>query len=283
MPKNRHSPQVDPETLRIQWRGWLERMTKEIRDLLKKKQLFWELQKIAEENKEILSPGLFFDWMCKNYMVAASVTARRFVDHHSDSESLRIMLDQILKNPGIINRDSHNVLYGEDFKFISDRDFDRLVGEGVDVHSNVQIQSDINLIDHADSEAKKIRKFVNKKIAHFTNPEEYKQNPNLNELDKAIDDIFQLVGKYSLLLCGNLVEQPHLGNGWRAVLYKPWIKESEGVAEAQAAVVQAVADGELTPEEGSTITGILEARRKAIETQDHEGRISALEARKDKK
>ncbi len=60
----------------------------------------------------------------------------------------------------------------------------------------------------------------------------------------------------------------------------PEVKTVEGVAEAQAAVVQAVADGDLTPEEGSTITGILEARRKAIETQDHEGRISALEATK---
>ncbi len=60
----------------------------------------------------------------------------------------------------------------------------------------------------------------------------------------------------------------------------PEVKTAESVAEAQAAVVQAVADGELTPEEGSTITGILEARRKAIETQDHENRIAALEARK---
>jgi hypothetical protein len=54
----------------------------------------------------------------------------------------------------------------------------------------------------------------------------------------------------------------------------------EGVAEAQAAVVQAVADGELTPEEGAAITNILEARRKAIETQVHESRISALESKR---
>jgi Family of unknown function (DUF5681) len=57
----------------------------------------------------------------------------------------------------------------------------------------------------------------------------------------------------------------------------PEVKTVDGVAEAQAAVVQAVADGELTPEEGTAITNILEARRKAIETQDHEGRIAKLE------
>jgi len=233
MSKNKHSPQADPETLRLRWRGWLERMSREIRDLLIKKQLFWELQKIAKENEEILSPGLFFDWMCKNYMVAASVTARRFVDHSSDSESLWIMLDQILKNSGIINRDSHNALYGGHNKSISDIDFDRLVGNGVDVLSQEQIQSDMDLIDHADSKAKKIRKFVNKKIAHFTSPKEYKKLPTLNNLDRAIEDIFQLVGKYSLLLCGSLVEQPPLGNDWRAALYKPWIKGMEATLDEE--------------------------------------------------
>lgn len=56
-----------------------------------------------------------------------------------------------------------------------------------------------------------------------------------------------------------------------------------GVAEAQATGVKVVADGELTPEEGTALTNILEARRKAIEIQNHEDRISALEARKNQK
>ena len=60
----------------------------------------------------------------------------------------------------------------------------------------------------------------------------------------------------------------------------PEVETTEGVAKAQNAVVQAVADGELTPEEGNIISGILEARRKSIELEDHERRISTLETRK---
>jgi len=45
-------------------------------------------------------------------------------------------------------------------------------------------------------------------------------------------------------------------------------------------VVQAVAGGELTPDEGAILTSILEARRKSIETQDHESRIAVLEAQR---
>ena len=58
----------------------------------------------------------------------------------------------------------------------------------------------------------------------------------------------------------------------------PEVKTVEGAADAQATVVKAVAEGELTPEEGTAITKILEARMKAIEIQDHESRISVLEA-----
>lgn len=52
-----------------------------------------------------------------------------------------------------------------------------------------------------------------------------------------------------------------------------------GVSEAQQRVLQAVVVGELTPGEASTMSGILEARRKALETQELEARIAALESK----
>lgn len=51
----------------------------------------------------------------------------------------------------------------------------------------------------------------------------------------------------------------------------------EGVALAQAAILAAVASGELLPTEGATLAGIAEARRKALETEVLEARIAALE------
>ncbi len=57
----------------------------------------------------------------------------------------------------------------------------------------------------------------------------------------------------------------------------PDVKTGEGVSQAQSAVVQAVGEGELTPEEGQILSNILEARRKSIETADHERRLGELE------
>jgi hypothetical protein len=57
----------------------------------------------------------------------------------------------------------------------------------------------------------------------------------------------------------------------------PAVDTGEGVSQAQAVVVQAVGEGELTPDEGQVLSSILEARRKSIETADHEGRLNKLE------
>jgi len=55
---------------------------------------------------------------------------------------------------------------------------------------------------------------------------------------------------------------------------------ADGVAQAQAAILQAVAAGDILPGEAATLAGIVEARRKAVETQELEARISALEVAK---
>jgi hypothetical protein len=57
----------------------------------------------------------------------------------------------------------------------------------------------------------------------------------------------------------------------------PSVDTGEGVSQAQAVVVQAVGEGEITPDEGQVLSSILEARRKSIETADHEARLNKLE------
>ena len=57
----------------------------------------------------------------------------------------------------------------------------------------------------------------------------------------------------------------------------PSVDTGEGVSQAQAVVVQAVGEGEITPDEGQVLSTILEARRKSIETADIEARLEKLE------
>lgn len=54
--------------------------------------------------------------------------------------------------------------------------------------------------------------------------------------------------------------------------------EPGNVARAVAAVVEAVAAGSLSPSEGQALAGLLEVHRKALETDDFERRLTALES-----
>jgi len=55
------------------------------------------------------------------------------------------------------------------------------------------------------------------------------------------------------------------------------LKTIGDVAAASEAVVSGVARGQLTPAEGQAFSGMLEDRRRVIETRDQEPRIRALE------
>ena len=60
----------------------------------------------------------------------------------------------------------------------------------------------------------------------------------------------------------------------------PLINDLSGVGDAQVQILQAVANGTITPNEGERIAAIVEARRRSIETIDLEARISRLETHK---
>lgn len=70
---------------------------------------------------------------------------------------------------------------------------------------------------------------------------------------------------------------------WPITIDLPDVNTGKGVSMAQAVVVQAVGEGEITPEEGQVLSSILEARRKSIETADHETRLNKLEEAVDEK
>ena len=57
----------------------------------------------------------------------------------------------------------------------------------------------------------------------------------------------------------------------------PVVESAADVLRALSATVQAMAKGELTPEEAAIVSGVLETARKAIETVEIEQRLAAVE------
>jgi hypothetical protein len=58
----------------------------------------------------------------------------------------------------------------------------------------------------------------------------------------------------------------------------PMVETAADITAAQGAVIAAMANADITPDEANTIAGVLEAKRRSIETCELEGRIADLES-----
>jgi len=56
------------------------------------------------------------------------------------------------------------------------------------------------------------------------------------------------------------------------------IKDAKGALSAMTSVIEGVSRGNLTPDEGKSVSGLIETYRRKMKTVDLESRIQRLEA-----
>ncbi len=226
-PKQYSNSSAPHPKLRKRWRSWLPMMSTDLAHLLGRREIFWELQEIAKENSRILEHGAFFDWMCTNYVVTASIGIRSFTDQSKGVRSLWRMLFEMLEHPGVLSRSAHVALYKKaaisphfDLANIS---FNNIAGKGRTSVSQQAIRTDLRALEDS---SERVRRFVNKRIAHRTPQNELRRLPKFHELDQAMDTIDRIFCKYNLILTAKYMETAHATrqDNWKVVLYEAWIK-----------------------------------------------------------
>ncbi len=213
--------------LRKRWRSWLPMMSTDLAHLLGRREIFWELQEIAKENHRILEHGSLFDWMCTNYVVTATVGIRSFTDQSRDVRSLWRMLYEMLENPGVLSRRAHVALYKgikiSPYFNLANISFDNIAGKGRDAVSQQAIRNDLRALEDS---SERVRRFVNKRVAHRTPQNELRRLPKFHELDQAMNTIDRIFCKYNLILTARSMDTAHATrqDNWMVVLYEAWIK-----------------------------------------------------------
>jgi hypothetical protein len=66
--------------------------------------------------------------------------------------------------------------------------------------------------------------------------------------------------------------------GARIQIELPEMEAPDDISKASAAVLEAVAAGDISPDEGQAVASIVEARRRALETNEIERRLTKIEA-----
>ena len=207
-------------TLRARWRSWMDGIVDDLGNLLVKKQVFEELMTIVSANAATRDPGTFLDWLVDNYVTATAIGIRRVTDAHRHSCSLGRILVEMVEHPHIMSRRAHQSLYRKSVGD-ADRTFDRIAGKNRRFVSQRVLRRDLRALRQAEE---RVRRYVNKRIAHTARPGAIRRLPTFGELHNALSVLDRIARRYNLLLTAYSVgtSRPILFDDWRKVLRTAW-------------------------------------------------------------
>jgi len=201
-------------------RSQIRHVTQDMGELLSKRTIFRDLIEISDSNPNIRNPSTFYDWIISNYVVSSCVLLRRLCDMDNRSISLWRILYLLLEYPGIISRASYRAVSG--YSSQADSEFDKMVGKGRKILGPAAIRSDMAKLEKAEA---RIRRLVNKRLAHHGHPGALRHIPTFRDLDNAIDTVHDLVLRYNSLLTNKGLTSAEIirVHNWETVLFTPWV------------------------------------------------------------
>jgi hypothetical protein len=188
------------------WRRWLHRIEKDqLQDLLINRHLFQQFRAcIAAHTGSDRGANLAW-WMAQNYLAFAATAIRRTGEPPKanwKSVSLIILLTELAAHDSLLTRERFRGLYKNRVaKRFADRDFSKITGsKAATSMSEAKINRDIRSLKAA---TKKMKKLVDKVVAHTEEDRRKVPRIQYSEIDKAIDLLEATWKRYSLLLNGS--------------------------------------------------------------------------------
>jgi len=212
----------DSDALFQQWKGWLDTIHIDVRELHVNRHVYRTVIDIVKANPSIQTDDTFYGWMTTNYVAGQVIGIRRQLDNRTDSVSLARLLREVIKNPQVLSRERYLAFYKADFPDeYARRNFNNLAGGGHDHVNPESIASDLSLLK---DKAEKIGKYASKKIAHLDEAG-YEELPTCDDLDNCLDYLEKLLKKYINLFTADsrIRILPTWQYDWTEIFQVPWI------------------------------------------------------------
>jgi hypothetical protein len=212
---------ADVDALYEKWLGWFEQVANETHTLFLYRDYWRGLAEMTQANPEIPASTIFYAlgvW----YAATQATSVRRQLDSDPRSVSFRNLLEDMAAHPEVMSRERHLGIWGDaDWETLANENYDEFAGSGNNMIDPARTRADIDRLKYI---VDPIVTFVNKVIAH-TDERQRTSAPTYNELNAAIDEIGEMLKKYSSLLTASiaLVEPVHQAD-WRQAFSVAWLK-----------------------------------------------------------
>lgn len=214
------------------WVSWFERISNETYTLFSYRDYWRGLVSMTQANPDI-PPSPFFDALGVWYAATQGTNVRRQLDRDSRAVSLRNLLGDIKAHPEMVTRERYvggvweipDGPLAEHERGLANENYDRFAGAGNDTISPERTQEDIDLLWRV---GKPIARYVNEAVAH-TQEESTAAVPTYEDLNSAIDEIGELLTKYSSLLHATILPTvtPTHQSDWRAAFRVAWLRNDD--------------------------------------------------------
>lgn len=208
------------------WNKWLDAIYNDVQGLLVDRYIYQEVQKIIRANPKIQVESSFYEWMRNVYATSAVIGVRRQLDKDKKSISFMRLLEEIRNKPEIISRKRYISLYSNSVlpKDFAHHDFDRLFGKDRAYINPKMVGKDMDLLN---MKTEKIKKFANKRIAHF-DKSDFKNLPTYAELNECLDYLEKLLKKYLSIFRAeaHIKIVPVWQYDWKQIFKYPWIEKT---------------------------------------------------------
>lgn len=204
------------------WKRWFDEICLDVQSLLTMRHVYSEVGGIVINNSKIQRPSIFYDYLTTTYAYSAVIAVRRQVKIDRDSISLGRLLDEMCRTPEAMSRVQYKALHDYAAEETSDKNFDRLAGEGAPFIDTVLVKNDLEKLK---SLALSCEDYADRKVAHLDKGG-VKTPPTFNDLNDCISYMESLLLKYQLLFrkdCANSFAPVIQGN-WKEIFREPWLQ-----------------------------------------------------------
>jgi len=225
-------PAVKPDEVWNKWVEWLGDVTKpgtiakDVVDMRAARRV-WEgfntIVGVAPEPARKYST--FHTFFTGAYIRSQGLAVRRQVEVADDVVSLGRLLDRIAKAPHVLTRERYLARLHPKTTGLGNKFFDDLVGPGAEaIDAAVPIQQLADL----RSKTAKVKKWVDKEIAHF-DPKtgQFSQGLTFGDVHAGLDAIFETMNHYNRLLLGSTTSGSVTMDPWESVFRYVWIPDDD--------------------------------------------------------